>query len=232
MSATTHHATDPAPPDRPLRRDAERNRQRIVQAAREVFASRGLSAGLNDIAHHAGLGVGTVYRHFPNKDVLIETALRERVAAMLVVAEEGRANADAWQGLTRIMRTFAEMQVADRGLRDVALGSEFGQQEMDDLRARIAPVVEQVLMRAQAAGDVRRGVTVGDLVLVLFMVTELARHSSEDEPAAYRRYLDVFLQGLRPTTVDADLEPALSEPGAEAIIQNWVASGVRRAADG
>ena len=58
--------------ERPLRRDAERNRQRIIDAAREVFATQGIGAGLNEIAHHAGLAVGTVYRRFPDKDALVQ----------------------------------------------------------------------------------------------------------------------------------------------------------------
>ena len=80
--------------DRPLRRDAERNRQRILQAAAEVFAERGLSATMDDIAEHASVGVGTVYRRFPDKELLIDALFEERMARMLEVAQQALAEPD------------------------------------------------------------------------------------------------------------------------------------------
>jgi AcrR family transcriptional regulator len=227
MSTAIDHLTEDPLSRRPLRRDAERNRRRIIAAAREVFASRGLSAGLNDVAHHAGVGVGTVYRHFPNKDALIAAALQDRVEVMLAIAEEGLAAPIAWEGLTRVLRQFAAMHVADRGLRDVALGAGHGQQDMDALRSRIAPVVAQLLARAQEEGAVRPGISVADLLMILFMVTELARHSADVRPRAYHRYLDLFLDALRPGPGSTDLGTPLSDAEVEAIAQHWVIGGGR-----
>jgi AcrR family transcriptional regulator len=227
MTTTIDHPTENLVSQRPLRRDAERNRRRIIEAAWEVFASRGLSAGLNDVAHHAGLGVGTVYRHFPNKDTLIEAALQDRVEAMLDIALEGLAAPTAWEGLTRVLREFAAMQVADRGLRDVALGAGYGQRGMEAMRSRIVPVVAQLLERAQAEGTVRPGVTVADLVIILFMVTEFARHSADVRPEAYHRYLDLFLDALRPGPSSTELGAPLSDAEVEAIAQHWVISSGR-----
>src|SRR3954449_11052411 len=92
-----------------LRKDAERNRQRIVDAATELFAERGLAVTLNDIAHHADVGVGTVYRRFPDKDLLIDALFEERVQEMLDLAEESLACEDAWQGLVSFLEGSLEL---------------------------------------------------------------------------------------------------------------------------
>src|SRR5215470_17846329 len=85
---------------RPLRRDAERNRQRILAAAAEVFTERGLDATLDEVARAAGVGIGTVYRRFPDKESLIAELFRDRIDALVTVAEEACAALDPWQGLT------------------------------------------------------------------------------------------------------------------------------------
>src|SRR5215218_6134927 len=83
-------ATSTAARERPLRRDAERNRRRILEAAAEVFAERGLAVTMDDIADHAGVGVGTVYRRFPNKDLLIDALLEDRLAELVAMAERAQ----------------------------------------------------------------------------------------------------------------------------------------------
>src|SRR4030081_3887646 len=85
--------------ERPLRKDAERNRQRILEAARELFTQQGLGVTLNDIAHHAGCGVGTVYRRFPDKEQLIDALFEERVGELVARAEEALSDRDPWLGL-------------------------------------------------------------------------------------------------------------------------------------
>src|SRR5258708_20658097 len=85
--------------ERPLRRDAERNRQRILTAAAAVFTERGLDATLDEVARVAGVGVGTVYRRFPDKESLIRELFRERIDALVTVAEQSCGAADPWQGL-------------------------------------------------------------------------------------------------------------------------------------
>src|ERR1700754_1434289 len=85
--------------DRPLRKDAERNRQRILTAAGELFAERGLCVTLDDVAHHAGVGVGTVYRRFPDKAELIDALFAQRMQAMCEIAEEALEVPDPWDGL-------------------------------------------------------------------------------------------------------------------------------------
>jgi AcrR family transcriptional regulator len=109
---------------RPLRRDAQRNRERILEAARDVFAARGFAATLDDVAHHAGVGVGTVYRRFPTKEALVEAIFTDRLEDLVTLVEEALAAPSAWDGLTDFLRRSARMHATDRGLRDAALSMD------------------------------------------------------------------------------------------------------------
>src|ERR1700743_1904798 len=123
-------------PDRPLRRDAERNRQRILDAARELFAEEGLGVTLNDIAHHAGVGVGTVYRRFPEKTVLIEELFEQRLEDLVTLAAAALDDPDAWSGLKTFLRHALELQANDRGVKDLITASTDGLDRMGEIRDR------------------------------------------------------------------------------------------------
>src|SRR3954454_15016045 len=101
--------------DRPLRRDAELNRQRVIEAAREVYAERGLAATLDDVAHRAGVGIGTVYRRFPTKEALVEVALEDRLEELGGLAETALLAPTAWEGLITFLCRITDMHAADRG---------------------------------------------------------------------------------------------------------------------
>jgi AcrR family transcriptional regulator len=210
-----------APGDRSLRRDAERNRLRIIQAAREVFAAQGLGAGLNDIAHHAGVGVGTVYRRFPDKEALIDAALHDQVDLLLGVADEALASARAWDGLMLLLDRGLEVLASNLGLREIALGSG-AHQAHEAADQRFIPFVETLLERAEAEGDMREGVTVEDFIMVQCMISEVARHSVGIRPDAWRRYLQLLMDGFRAHPGVAALSGALDRPSAEAIALRWV----------
>ena len=111
---------------RPLRRDAERNRQRILDAARVVFAERGLSGSLDDIARQAGVGVGTVYRRFPDKELLIDALFEERIEEIADVARAAADHPDPWEGLVDFLTRTQELQSRDRGLKELVLGGSRG----------------------------------------------------------------------------------------------------------
>src|ERR1700712_4143530 len=104
---------------RPLRKDAERNRERLLAAARELFATRGLGVTLNDIAHHAGVGVGTAYRRFANKEEVIDALFEQRLAAVADVAQEALDDPDAWNGLVAFISRAMHMQLGDLGLNQI-----------------------------------------------------------------------------------------------------------------
>src|SRR5437764_14910889 len=101
---------------KPLRKDAERNRQRILDAARELFAERGLGATLNEIARHAGVGVGTVYRRYPDKAVLIDELFEQRLAEVIELLDAAREDPDPWHALVAFMTRMLELQAANQGL--------------------------------------------------------------------------------------------------------------------
>src|SRR3954463_10741318 len=104
---------------RPLRRDAAANRERLLAAARELFASRGLDVTLNDIAHHAGVGVGTAYRRFANKEEVIDALFEEGLQDIAAVANEALAEPDSWQGLVTSLERSLHMQFGGLGLNQI-----------------------------------------------------------------------------------------------------------------
>src|SRR3954449_6757081 len=139
-----------APPtDRPLRADAERNRERILDAAREAFAEGGLDVGLHEIAKRAGVGVGTVYRRFPEKEELIAALFEDRIEDVIAIAEEALAEEDAWTGLEHFLHRTCELQVADHGLHQLVFEGDKAALFAAGARARIAPLVAQLVTRAQ-----------------------------------------------------------------------------------
>lgn len=229
MTATTREATtsDEAG-GKPLRRDAERNRQRILEAARELLAERGLAITLNDVAHHAGVGVGTVYRHFPDRDELVDAALAGPLESYAELIQECLAHDDPWQALELMMTRGLAAHVAHRGLRDAALVAGKGAHQ-EAVAARILPLVDSLIERAHRDGRVRPDVTTADLLAIHFMVTEFADHSAEVRPDAYERYLRMLIEGLRARPTDLDLVPPLTLAQTEQVAGGWVDSHRRRA---
>ncbi|MFI5938290.1 TetR/AcrR family transcriptional regulator [Actinoplanes sp. NPDC051494] len=207
---------------RPLRRDAERNRQRVIDAAREVFAQRGLAATLDDVAHHAGVGVGTVYRRFPTKEALVEVALASRLAEFTELADEAMRAPTGWAGLTMLLCRSAEMHAADRGLRDVALNAGLSPRGPGKEDTRIIPVVQHLLDRAHAEGELRPDATIEDLLMVMLMVSEVAHHSRGIRPDAYGRYLQLLIDGLRPSPDAGDLGRPLTRTEADTLAARWL----------
>jgi AcrR family transcriptional regulator len=185
--------------ERPLRRDAERNRSRILEAARELFAEHGLGVSLDEIARHAGVGVGTVYRRFPDREMLVDALFEERVAAMLRVLDEALEIEDPWQAMVAYLSGSLEMQAADRGLKELLLSASSQKHErIESVRSQIQPRLELLLGRGQEAGVVREDITSHDLFLLQHAVCEVADFTRAAAPQAWRRTLTVVLDGLRP----------------------------------
>lgn len=190
--------TAPASSDpRPLRADAERNRRRLLEAAGELFAQKGLAVGLDEIARHAGVGVGTAYRRFRDKDDLIEALFRDRIEDVAALAEAALEHPDPWGGLVAFMEGTVRQQTADRGLKQVVFGSGNAASCMEEARTRIAPLLDEVVRRAQASGDLRPDVEVTDLPLLQFLVSGVADFHCADAGELGPRYLAIVLDGLR-----------------------------------
>lgn len=192
--------------DTTLRKDAARNRALLLRAGREVFAQRGLAATLNDVAHHAGVGVGTAYRRFANKEELIEAILVQQVEELEKVLGDALAEPDPWDGLVQYLERSLEVQAKDRGMAQVFSGQYARPQKYDWGRDQLAPLVERVADRAREAGLLRDDVTGSDLILLQVALNAVAKTSQDgrtpddrdDAGELYRRYLWIFLDGLRP----------------------------------
>jgi AcrR family transcriptional regulator len=208
---------------RPLRRDAERNRQRILVAAREVFADRGLAASLDDIARHAEVGVGTVYRRFPDKDALIDALFEQRMEDFGAVAEAALAHEDGWEGLVFFLERAVGMQAEDRGLKELLFSTSRGQERVGAVRGRIAPLVGQIVARAKDQGKLRPDVVQFDVPLINMMVGTVADAGRDVSPELWRRSVQYVLDGLcaertGPTELPV---PALGEDDLDCAMQAW-----------
>lgn len=181
---------------RPARRDSVRNRQRLVEAAREVFAERGFGATLDDIARHAGLGTGTAYRHFPNKQAVAAEVLRGATEQIVTDAHEALEVADPWAGLVQFFECVAARQAADRGLYETLTGQ--GDYEAQaQIWPRIVAAVRQLFDRAHEAGAIRADAVAEDIAAVFALLGPAYAMGRTVHPAVWRRYLVLLLDGLR-----------------------------------
>jgi AcrR family transcriptional regulator len=214
-------AGDPLPA-RVLRADAERNRQRILEAAAEVFTEQGFAATLDEVARRAGVGVGTVYRRFPGKASLADALFTDRIDALVQLAERALDEPDAWAGLTGFMQQAAEILASDRGLRQLLMyAAAQGQTQVEYARDRLRPAVERLVKRAQAEGRVRADLAPTDIPLIEFMLAAAAEYTRNVRPEVWRRYLALILDALCPARASVCVlpEPELS-PGEMVEVLN------------
>jgi AcrR family transcriptional regulator len=182
---------------RPLRRDAERNRRRILDAARKLVAQRGLAISHDEIARAAEVAVGTVYRRFPDKESLVEALYADRLDEVVAAAEAARDLPDPWQALVAFMTDTLEKQADNRGLGDLAYGTARAMKLSTQARERVAPVVDDIVRRARAAGVVRAGVGATDLAFVPIMVGAVMESARGIDDDLWRRMLVLLLDGFR-----------------------------------
>ena len=189
---------------RPQRKDAVRNRAALIQAAREIFAQRGFEASMDDIAEHARLGVGTAYRHFPNKYVLADAVFDDVVGDFVARARQTLLEPDAWDALVGLIERLLEAQTDNRAIREIMLGRR--QDSPDHHRAMIAAFTEP-FARARAAGAVRADAEVTDLSAIVIMLCTIADASGARSPRLWRRYLPILLEGMRPDGAPMPVPP-------------------------
>jgi AcrR family transcriptional regulator len=207
--------------ERPLRRDAERNRQRILAAAARVFTERGLDATLDEVAREAGVGVGTVYRRFPDKETLISELFRERIDGLVDFAEQACAAPDPWRGLTSYLEHLAASLAGDHGLRQLMMFATYDRDQVCYARDRMRPVITRLVERAQASGDLRDDFAATDVKMIAFMLASSAEYAAAVTPEIWRRYLALLIDGLRPSrdTVSPLPLPAPTASELEALMQ-------------
>jgi AcrR family transcriptional regulator len=185
------------PVERPLRRDAERNRERIVDAAREVFAAQGLEAPMEDVAQRAGVGVGTVYRRFPTKADLVDAVFEETLAETEAIARDALELPDPWLGFVAYVEGVLALNAANRGLKDVLGSHDPGQERIAAVRARLRPPVETLIARAQEQGSLRPDFSPTDLSLIFMTTGRVMEAAAGCKPELWRRFFGIVLDGLR-----------------------------------
>jgi len=190
-------AASPPHSERPLRRDAERNRQRIIEAARAAFAEDGLSVTLDEIAHRAGVGVGTIYRRFPDKEQLIDALFEEGLTELAAEAQNALDADDPWAGLVDFLERANAHHACDRGFKEVALAGVHGLGRVARARELMFPLVAGLVARAQADGSLRADVEPTDIPLLQLMLGSLGECTRDADPDVWRRYLGIVLDGLR-----------------------------------
>lgn len=213
-----------------LRKDAALNRERLIEAGRDLFARRGLDATLNDVAHHAGLGVGTAYRRFANKAELIEAIRYQQDDELEAILKESLAVTDPWDALVLYLERSLALHVKDKALAQILSGRRTRAQVYDESRDRLAPLVNRVADRAREAGVLRADVTGTDLVFLQIACGAVATVAQDgpriegrsDAEELYLRYLWIILDGLRPKRDGVEVlpVPALTTEQTHALLRS------------
>jgi AcrR family transcriptional regulator len=177
---------------RPLRADARRNRERILRAARKVFADRGVHSQIDDVAKRAKVGVGTVYRHFPTKDALLEAVVREHFEEIAGYAREALERDDAWEGFCELI-----WRAAERNANDVAFCEIVGSKDQSAVVEDVGLLrsTGELIERAKAQGRMRADASERDVPMMMTGAGAVMRQSRF--PDAWRRYVTLMLDGLR-----------------------------------
>ena len=196
----------------PTRKDAARNRQRILDAAKALFAERGFGVSLHDIAARAGVGVGTIYRHFPEKKPLIDAVFAEQLAEMKVLFERALADPDPWRSIVWVHEQALERQAANRGLKEMLLGTPEAPERAHQIRAQLHPLAARLIERGKAAGVVRADCETQDFGLLYTMLGAVMDASADVDPDLWRRYFVIALQGLRPEGAPLESLPVPALP--------------------
>ena len=201
-SVSTQHTEGPfrlsTTASRPLRADARRNREKVLAAAHAVFAEAGLDAPMEEIAQRAGLGVGTVYRHFPTKDVLVRAMAEahfEWLATMLEAAAEQEG--DPWALFEQAIWRGAQPTAGDVALCEIIAGHPGAMQAAAQGQARLETATEKLVARAKAAGQMRADATAADVQTMMCGFGHVAAAQRAGGRQDWRRYLEIMLEGLR-----------------------------------
>ncbi|GIH18319.1 TetR/AcrR family transcriptional regulator [Rugosimonospora africana] len=199
----------PSEPTRPLRSDAQRNRELLLAAACDMFAEQGLDVAMADIARRAGVSNGTLYNRFPTRSDLIEAVFVDRLERMVELARHALAVDDPWDGLEYYLTGTCELQAADRGFNEVAtrgLTSPAARRLRDEGLAAITELFD----RAQRAGTLRADVTVADLAFVVWGISRTVDMTAKLAPRLWRRHLALLLDGFRAQGAHPLPEPPLA----------------------
>ncbi|MEV8122522.1 helix-turn-helix domain-containing protein [Streptomyces sp. NPDC085944] len=205
---TTEDAEAPAPDA--LRADARRNRERVLDAARAVFAAQGVDAPMSAVARRAGVGVATLYRRFPTRSALVTAAFEDQLAVCATAFDEAMADPDPGHGLYALLEKVCTTLVADRGFETVFMADFPEALDYDRERAIAADRLSHLVQRARDTGRLREDFAPADIPLLLLAVTGLASQPPETAVPAARRLLTYLFQSFQahPPSRPGPLPPA------------------------
>ena len=184
--------------DRPLRADARRNRERILAAAKTAFAEGGVHAQMEDVARRAGVGVGTLYRHFPTKEALIGELLAQKFRLLLEGAQAALDVEDPWEAFAGTLRRNAELMAADAAVQDALMRADdaawsYAEEAREELKTTFAVTID----RGKAAGVIRDDFTIDDVPMLMCGLSSTMAASPSGDAFDWRRHLELMLDGIR-----------------------------------
>lgn len=205
------------------RKDAQRNRRRLLDAARAAFAERGLDVGVDEIARSAGVGMGTLYRHFDTKTALIDAIVDERFDELADTAAQAMSADDPWDGFVHLMTAGVELQVNDRGFKDALSGRVPAESAIGAARKRLEPRIRDLMKRAQDAGALRADLEFEDVAVLFWATARIVESTGDVAPDHWRRFLSLSLDGLRPAAASLPPAPALTSEQYRGAMESWAA---------
>jgi AcrR family transcriptional regulator len=201
-----------------LRADAERNRRRLIDAAAELFAERGIEVTIAEIRERAGVGQGTVFRHFPTKEHLMAEVMRERMTSLTQLAIERLESDDPVEALRGFMVAAAESKAVDQEIyRTICETNALPADDERVMRREVTEVVDQLLKRAQASGAIRPDVEAQDILLLETAARQAGEALGGVAPELWRRYLDIVIDGLRTDGAHPLSQPAPTDAQWDAV---------------
>jgi AcrR family transcriptional regulator len=180
-----------------LRADAERNREAVLVAARQVFAEDGSSASMNEIARRAGVGIATLFRRFPSRDQLLAAAFTEKIATYVKAMDGALADPDAWRGFRSYLEKAFEMQAEDCAFTEVLTMSVPEVPEFMAEQRRASRLLPQLVERAQATGRLRPDFVHQDVALLLLAIAGVVDATRVSAPEAWRRVAALSIEALQ-----------------------------------
>ncbi|WP_228508168.1 TetR/AcrR family transcriptional regulator [Curtobacterium sp. VKM Ac-2865] len=185
-----------------LRSDARENRDRVLAAARELFAEHGLDVGMREVARRAGVGPATLYRRFPTRQALVDEAFAVELGVCRAIVLDGVADPDPWSGFVSVVERLTVMNAANRGFVDAFMATDRPGTAIAEHRRSLLAHLAHLAQRARAQGRLRQDFVIQDLVLVLLAGRALATIDAADRDAAARRFavlaVDAFRRGPVP----------------------------------
>jgi AcrR family transcriptional regulator len=194
MNPGAEHADETA--TQTLRSDAERNRARIIAAARGVFARDGLNASMASVAREAGVGIATLFRRFPTKEELVAAVFADRMDAYAEAVAVALADPDPWHGFTGYIETACAMQAADFGFADVLTMTFPTAKALEQRRNEAYAAMVQLIDRAKATGRLREDFEPSDLVLMHMANAGVVNATGDAAPEAWRRVVGLLIQSF------------------------------------